>query len=346
MEHDLEKKYLLSIIKRLIILVFILIFSIVMLPIIFYYSIQPEKIVPQIPPMWQFEIDSSTIKNYWIPASIDNIQDEKEKSIINYGKELIEHTSIYFGPKGLLSNSSNGMNCQNCHLKAGTAIFGNNYGSVNSLYPKFRARSGSKENLFKRVNDCFERSLNGKSIDTNGNEMIAMTSYINYIGSNLPKGTKAEGSGLKDILYLNRPANPRLGKISYLIKCQSCHQSNGEGILNLDKTEYTYPPLWGIHSYNDGAGLYRVSNLAKFIKYNMPQGATHESPILTDEESWDIAAYVNSQPRPHKNVPTDWPDISKKPIDHPFGPYNDSFSQFQHKFGPYKSIIEFYKKNK
>jgi thiosulfate dehydrogenase len=104
--------------------------------------------------------------------------------------------------------------------------------------------------------------------------------------------------------------------------------------------------LWGKDSYNDGAGLYRLSNFAKYIKYNMPFGITHTHATLTDEEAWDIAAYVNSMPRPHFNVPNDWPDISKKPIDHPFGPYADSFSEDQHKYGPYKPIKAFYDSNK
>jgi thiosulfate dehydrogenase len=75
-------------------------------------------------------------------------------------------------------------------------------------------------------------------------------------------------------------------------------------------------------------------------------GATYESPQLTDDEAWDLAAFVNSQPRPHKNTPDDWPDISKKPIDHPFGPYSDAFDAKQHKFGPFKPIAEARKKVK
>ena len=72
----------------------------------------------------------------------------------------------------------------------------------------------------------------------------------------------------------------------------------------------------------------------------MPLGATHEKPLLSDEEAWDVAAFVNSQSRPHNKVTTDWPDISKKPVDHPFGPYIDTFSDSQHKFGPWKPIQE------
>ncbi|HMP31231.1 MAG TPA: c-type cytochrome, partial [Saprospiraceae bacterium] len=154
------------------------------------------------------------------------------------------------------------------------------------------------------------------------------------------KGKKAEGSGLKDLAYLDRAADPILGQKVYVEKCQLCHLANGEGILADNGREYVYPPLWGKNSYNDGAGLYRITFFAKYVKYNMPFGVTHENPQLTDEEAWDVAAFVNSQPRPHINAKNDWPDISKKPIDHPFGPYADQFSENQHKFGPWKPIEE------
>lgn len=283
-------------------------------------------------------------KPFWKAANTSLIEDSLLRVKVEYGKELIAHTAKFLGPNGTIAKLSNGMNCQNCHLDAGTATFGNNYGSVASTYPKFRARSGSVEDIYKRINDCFERSLNGKSLDTNSNEMQAIKAYIEFIGSNVNKGEKAEGSGLKEIKYLGRAANPENGKLVYVTKCQSCHQKNGEGTLTVDKTEYTYPPLWGNHSYNDGAGLYRISNFAKYVKSNMPLGATHENPQLSDEETWDVAAFVNAQSRPHKNASKDWPDISKKPIDHPFGAYADGFSEKQHKFGPFKPIQDFYKK--
>lgn len=233
---------------------------------------------------------------------------------VEYGKELIAHTSKFLGPNGSVAQISNGMNCQNCHLNTGTTIFGNNYGSVASTYPKFRARSGSVEDIYKRVNDCFERSLNGKSLDTNSHEMQAIKAYIEYIGSNVAKGEKSEGSGLMDMKILDRAADPEKGKLVYVAKCQSCHQVNGEGTLSANNLEYTYPPLWGKLSYNDGAGLYRVSNFAKYVKSNMPLGATYENPLLSDEEAWDVAAFINTQSRPHKSAPKDWPDISKNPL--------------------------------
>jgi thiosulfate dehydrogenase len=275
---------------------------------------------------------------FWIAPDVNSISDTKQKDLVLYGKELIVHTSKYLGPKGTVGQISNGMNCQNCHLDAGTKVFGNNYGSVAANYPKYRARSGTEEDIYKRVNDCFERSLNGKALDTLSKEMQAIKAYIEFLGSNVEKGKKAEGSGFKDLAFLDRAADPKKGKDVYVAKCQSCHQANGEGLLNSEGTEYSFPPLWGKHAFNDKAGLFRLSNFAKYAKYNMPLGTSHENPQLTDEEAWDIAAFVNSQSRPSKETPNDWPKISEKPIDHPFGPFSDGFSEEQHKYGPFKPI--------
>lgn len=292
------------------------------------------------------EMYSKNSTALWQAPDVNEVKGSALEAQILYGKELIVHTSKYLGPKGSVAQLSNGMNCQNCHLEAGTKIFGNNYGSVASTFPKFRARSGSEENIYKRVNDCFERSLNGIALDTNSAEMQAIKAYMLFLGKNVEKGTVVKGSGLKDIPFMDRAADPNNGKKVYVSKCASCHQNNGEGVLAASGDEYTYPPLWGKNSYNDAAGLYRLSNFAKYAKYNMPLGATHEMPQLSDEEAWDLAAFVNTQPRPHKETPADWPDISKKPIDHPSGPYSDEFNEKQHKFGPFKPIADARKKSK
>lgn len=338
-------KELFSVINKLILAMALLILIIIAIPVGYYIGKMPKRPVVKLEdaPVIVSELKKAVVE-YWIAPDVSTIADAAQKEEVEYGKELIAHTSRYLGPKGSVMQISNGMNCQNCHLQAGTAVFGNNYGSVASQYPKFRARSGTKESVEKRVNDCFERSLNGKALAPESKEMKAIVAYINFLGTNVPKGEKAAGSGFKDLAYLDRAADPVLGKAVYTGKCQSCHQPDGSGVLNPDKSEYTFPPLWGKNSYNDGAGLYRVSNFAKYVKNNMPMGVTHESTVLTDEEAWDVAAYINSQPRPHINVPKDWPDKSKKPVDHPFGPYSDKFTEKQHKFGPFKPIVEEQKK--
>jgi thiosulfate dehydrogenase len=268
------------------------------------------------------------------------------QSQLEYGKDLIVNTAKYLGPKGSVAHLTNGMNCQNCHLNAGTQPYGNNYGSVASTYPKYRGRSGAIEDIYKRVADCFERSLNGTAPKVGSKEMEAIVAYINYVGSNVKKGDKAKGSGIYELALLDRAADPVKGKELYAAKCVSCHQADGSGMMNADKIAYQYPPLWGDHSYNHGAGLYRLSRFAGYIKANMPLGASYKAPMLSDEEAWDLAAYVNSMPRPSKDLSKDWPKLEEKNFDHPFGPFADAFSEEQHKFGPFKPIKEAQKKAK
>jgi thiosulfate dehydrogenase len=177
-------------------------------------------------------------------------------------------------------------------------------------------------------------------------EMEAIVAYINYVGSNVKKGDKAKGSGIYEVALLDRAADPAKGKVLYAAKCVSCHQANGSGMLNADKVSYQYPPLWGDYSYNHGAGLYRLSRFAGYIKANMPLGASYKAPQLSDEEAWDIAAYVNSMPRPSKDLSKDWPKIEEKNFDHPFGPFADAFGEEQHKYGPFKPIKAAQKKVK
>jgi len=72
----------------------------------------------------------------------------------------------------------------------------------------------------------------------------------------------------------------------------------------------------------------------------------HGIYLSTDEEAWDVAAYVNSQSRPSKDLSADWPKIAAKPVDHPFGPFSDGFDEKQHKYGPFGPIKEKRNQNK
>ena len=277
----------------------------------------------------------------WIAPDTLSIQENDSGNLIRYGRILISNTGEYFGPHGKIKHISNGLSCQNCHLNAGTKLYANSFSAVFSVYPKFRQRSGTIEHLEKRINDCMERSLNGKKLDSLSHEMKAMVAYINWVGKDVKKGVVPKGASVVELPFLDRAADPEKGKIAFQKNCITCHGNNGEGKLNADSITYLYPPLWGSNSFNTAAGLFRLSKLAGFIKSNMPNlTSSFEKPTLTDEEAWDISAFVNSMPRPEKKFKQDWPDISKKPVDHPFGPYADHFSELQHKFGPFKEIAE------
>ena len=280
----------------------------------------------------------SSSDSSWEAPDTAAIPDNERGALIWYGRELVAETSKYLGPDGEVSALSNGMNCQNCHLDAGTKPFGNNFSAVASTYPKFRARSGTMETIDRRINDCLQRSLNGKPLDTASREMKALAAYILWVGEGVPRGTTPAGSGLSGLRYLDRAADPRKGEIVYLQQCAVCHGKEGQGMENPGTDRWLYPPLWGTRSYNTAAGLYRLSRLANYVKYNMPFGIDHRKPRLSDAQAWDVAAFINAQPRPEKSFREDWPDVTKKPVDHPFGPFADSFPAHQHKYGPFAPI--------
>jgi thiosulfate dehydrogenase len=105
-------------------------------------------------------------------------------------------------------------------------------------------------------------------------------------------------------------ADVQRGASLYAARCAECHQKDGQG----DKDN---PPVWGDRSFSDGAGLSLVNNLAAWLKVAMPL----DEPDLSDEQATDIAAYVNSQKRPHF-------DLSQHlPVKERLGEYNASTSE-------------------
>jgi thiosulfate dehydrogenase len=67
----------------------------------------------------------------------------------------------------------------------------------------------------------------------------------------------------------------------------------------------------------------RIERAASFIRHNMPQTAPG---TLTDQEAFDLAAYVNSMPRPDlPGKELDWP-LGGAPVDVPYAtPGRDAF---------------------
>ena len=65
---------------------------------------------------------------------------------------------------------------------------------------------------------------------------------------------------------------------------------------------------------------------------------------LKDDDAFDVAAFLNSKPRPEmQGLVLDYPDRAKKPADTGYPPYADTFPVAQHRFGPFQPIDAFYK---
>jgi thiosulfate dehydrogenase len=161
-------------------------------------------------------------------------------------------------------------------------------------------------------------------------EMLALVAYIKFLSSGVPLDQRIPGLGAGKIPELDRAADPTRGRIIYVAQCEGCHNTDGSGIRrSLPTTDlgYVVPPLWGPDSFNDGAGMNRLISAANFVHSNMPQGADYLNPVLSAADAWDVAAFVVSQPRPHKQgLEKDFPDLAQKPVDTPYGPYLNGFS--------------------
>lgn len=291
----------------------------------------------------------------WRAPDISTIPNDEEGKLISYGRTLMIHTSKYFGPHGSILQITNGLNCQSCHLEAGTRPYGNNLAVTSTTYPKFSPRANKMISVADKVNECFSRSLNGAPIDTTSREMKAYLAYIRWLGKDIKKGnTFAGNGGIVAPPFINRAADPEQGRLVFEQFCVRCHGPEGKGQLAVDVLKDTmkqqggtataedlfyYPPVWGNQSYNAVATLYRLSKLAGFVKYNMPYPVSYLNTVLTDEQAWDVAAFINSRDRSVKDYSKDYvTDLSKKPFDFPFPPYADSFPDAQHKFGPYTEM--------
>ncbi len=289
-------------------------------------------------------IDNPYNMNY----DVSRLDNSVENQIIKYGYELFVKTPNYLGPdNGIpeMAFSGNNLSCNNCHLYAGTKPYSMPLIGIIQRFPQFRGRENKIGTIEDRINGCFERSMNGHMLPEDSKEMKAMVSYLTFLSRYAPQDGNIKGQGYVELNIPDRAVDLKHGKAVFETNCIVCHGPNGQGLKLPDSLLYQYPPLWGDDSFNDGAGMNRVITAAEFIKGNMPFGTTSNSVVLTDEEAYDVAGYINSMQRPKKsNLEQDFPDLLKKPVSTPYGPYADSFPIEQHQKGPFQPIIDYYKK--
>ncbi len=287
----------------------------------------------------------------WRPKNINkNLPLGDEGARIKYGYLLITKTSEHIGPLAKDPNrryAGNNLTCNNCHLNAGRKIGSGSFVGVSNRFPQFRGRENKVGTMEERINGCMERSMNGRRIPEDSEEMQAMIAYMSWLSKDVPPDIEKLYKGYIRIKIPDIKANPEKGKKLYRIHCQICHKEDGTGmrIRGEQFTGYLFPPIGGNDTYNDGAGMNRILTAAQFIKGNMPLGATHDAPIVSDVEAYHLAAFINTFERHSKtNRQDDFPDKSLKPVSTPYGPWMDDFPAEQHKFGPFPPIIEYYKK--
>jgi len=293
------------------------------------------------------QIEEITLGPIVSEYDIIQLDNTKGNLDIKFGYELFINTPKYIGPDNGnpdMVYSGNRLACNNCHLQAGTKPFSAPLIGIVNRFPQFRGRENKIGTIMERINGCMEQSMNGRTLPSNGKEMQAFIYYLTWLSRFTPDDGKVVGQGFLKIKIPNRAVSLEKGEQIFETNCALCHGKTGQGFKIPESFTYQYPPLWGKDSYNNGAGMTRVITSARFIKANMPYGSTFDNPLLSDEEAYDVAGYINQQQRPEKrNLKADFPDLTKKPVSTPYGPYTDNFPIVQHQIGPFQPIMDFYK---
>lgn len=238
----------------------------------------------------------------WTQPDPADLPEGPHKTEVLYGEALIRRTFDHLGPDmadPAKRYAGNRLACTSCHLDGGRQRYGLSFVGVADAYPRYMARENEERSLTQRINGCFERSMNGRALPADSPEIAAMIAYITFLGEASPG--HPDGRGTPPLPLPDRAADPARGAAVYETQCAVCHGPDGQGLRLADGSAgYAYPPLWGPDSYNTGAGMHRVIKAAGFIRANMPFGTTYEAPVLSEEEAFDVAAYINSQVRPEK----------------------------------------------
>lgn len=221
---------------------------------------------------------------------------------IALGQRVLTHT-----PQNAAAYSGNALSCTNCHLNAGRMPYSSPWVGVWGVFPEFRSRNARLNSMQDRINDCFERSMNGRALPMDSPEMLGILAYMQWLSRGVPTGLSVKGRGFQRIKSPQPPDEER-GKQVYAQKCASCHGPDGQGLYGADGVT-VYPPLWGPKSFNIGAGMGRLNTAAAFVKANMPFGL---GGTLSDQEAFDVAAYFTRQPRPdYAGKSADWANGGK-----------------------------------
>jgi thiosulfate dehydrogenase len=236
------------------------------------------------------------------PPSPETIPGSQLGEQIRLGYQIVVNTQKYARPY-----VGNRLNCTNCHLDGGLNPNAASFVGLAAVYPEYRARNARVNTLADHVNECVERSLNGRALPPDSSKLQAIVAYITWLSQGVPQGATLSWRGLQRI-DSRRPLDPGNGEKVFANKCAFCHGSDGLGTM-------AAPPVWGSQSYNIAADMARVTVAAAFIKANMPRARGWS---LSDDDAYDVAAYINAQPRPDfPGKANDWPK-GGKPADAPY----------------------------
>lgn len=240
-------------------------------------------------------------EGYHRPPDVADIPDGQFGAAVNRGRKAFNRTRQYAG-----EYVGNEQNCANCHLGEGAVANSAPLWAAWSVYPKYRGKNDHVNTMDERIRGCFTYSMNAGDSEAGGppepdsQVLKDMQAYMFWMAQGVPVGKSMPGRGYKAVPEPDDGYSVSRGEKVYADQCAICHGDDGQGEFADDGTQI-FPALWGSKAYNWGAGMHRVNTAAAFIKYNMPLGKANpvaDHAALSDQEAWDVAAYINSHERP------------------------------------------------
>ncbi|MBA3646654.1 MAG: c-type cytochrome [Gemmatimonadaceae bacterium] len=250
--------------------------------------VEESKATPTVKP----KLPSGVVA-FRVPEITEITDSQMVRSVVR-GRAILEATR-----DSLPHNVGNSLRCASCHFSAGTARNALPWVGVYSRFPQYRPRSGHVDTIEDRINDCFERSMNGTALSAASPSMRDIVAYLAFLSRGVPAGAKVDGQGLPKL----DPAHgdTTRGLAIYSGQCAHCHGVAGQGTVEA-------PPVWGPKAFNDGAGMSRINVLASFAHELMPLDRPR---TLSVQQAYDVASYIDSRPRPtFAGREHDWPHDS------------------------------------
>lgn len=235
---------------------------------------------------------------YFASPPRDQLPDGPFGDAVREGQAIFQSTNTHPASSRYVGNSQA---CGNCHIDAGRLAKSAPLWAAWVAYPAYRSKTKKVDTYIERIQGCFRYSMNAQASPAGGppaadsDTIVSLVAYSFWLAKGAPTGDATmPGRGYPRLADTADGFDPERGATVYAAKCALCHGADGAGVTDSDGRTL-FPPLWGGRSYNWGAGMHRIDTAAAFVKHNMPLGL---GDSLSDQEAWDVAAFMNSHERP------------------------------------------------
>lgn len=180
--------------------------------------------------------------------------DDSSTEAIQYGKEIFKEINTvlpdYVGSE---------LSCQSCHADDSISQ-SSSLVVVVADYPQYRPREGITFTLENRINGCMVRSMNGEMLPYDSEEMRWMMAYFTHLSQGVEIGEERPWVTVNMMEEVPEPDVVEGEELYTSKSCISCHGEDGEGT-----GANSGPALWRGDSFNDGAGMGRITKMAGYL---------------------------------------------------------------------------------